>query len=493
MYLGTASSAVLQFGMTAVLARLLTPAAFGLIAFAQVFLRFVNYFAKAGIAQALVQKPILSRTDIRAAFALSTGLALLFGGVTFVAAPLAGTVGQEPELVSVLRWLILGMVIHGFGAPASALLRRNFRFKPLAITEVGSYVLGYVIVGVSMAAAGYGVYALVGATLTQSATGMISRYLLVRHPLLPTRAWASYRAIMHFGARVSVVGFFEFLQSNLDTLAIGRWAGASQLGLYNRANLLADLPAYHITNGLAQVLFPSFSAIQHDRKRLLGAYLSAVGMTSAIIFPLNAGMAVAGREIVLVMLGEQWVGAINVLPWLLLSSSLALVGNAAGVVAEAQAALNAKMLIAGGSAVTLGLLLLLAKGGPLAAYGAALAATSLVSHVGYLLVLTRTLDTSFWALVRPYGPAAIGALMVAGAIGATRLVLLQAGTAVTVVLLAEIMVGIISLALVFRFGPLRPFRADLAQRLANSGVLEGRSALLVRGVRWLIGPTSTSR
>ena len=478
----------MQFGMTAILARLLTPTAFGLVAFAGVFLQFANYFGKAGITQALVQKPELSRDDVRAAFTLSVGLALGFGGIVYLAAPVAGAVGQDPDLVPVLRWLTLGLILHGLGAPATAMLRREFRFKSLAIIHIGAYVIGYVVVGITMAVAGFGVYALVGATLTQTGVGAISRYVLVRHSVLPSRVGASYRAILRFGAKVSVVGFFEFLQSNLDTLAIGRWAGSAQLGLYNRANLLADLPAYHLTNGLSQVLFPSFSAIQHDHKRLLGAYLSAVGMTSAVILPLNAGMAVAGREIVLVMLGDQWVGAIDVLPWLLLSSSFALIGNSAGVVAEAQAALNAKMLVAIGSAVVLGGLLLLAEGGPLAGYGAALAATSILSHLGYLFILTRTLETSFLSLIRPYGAAAMGAGLVAGAIAVCRLTLLQAGTATGVVLLAEIAVGAVALAIAFRFGPLRAFRADIARRLNDGGLIRDQGGALVRTVQWLVGP-----
>lgn len=488
MYLGTGVGVILQFGMTAVLARLLTPAAFGLIAFAALFLRFVDYFADAGVTQALIQKASLSQDDVRAAFTLSLGLAVFFAATVFVAAPLAGVIGQDPALVPVVRWLSLGLILSGLGSASDALLQRELRFKPLAAIQVGSYTIGYVVVGLAMAATGAGVYALVAATLTQTAVGSLCHYALVRHSVVPSRARESYRAIFGFGARISIVGFLEFLQGNLDTLAIGRWAGAAQLGLYNRANMLADLPAYHLTNGLAQVLFPSFSAIQHDRRRILKAYLSGVGMTSAIIFPLNAGIAVAGEEIVLVMLGSQWVGAIEVLPWLLLASSIALVGNLAGVVTEAQAALNAKMVIAAISAVTLGLLLLLAEGGPLAGYGAALAATAVVSHLGYLTVLTRTLDTELRTLIRPYANALVGAALVAGAIAIARLTLLQAGTATVVVLIAEVATGAIALALSFRFGPLRGVRAHLARRLTDGGLLQSDGGPIMRVLGWLVGP-----
>jgi lipopolysaccharide exporter len=488
-YLGTATTAVFQFGMTAVMARLLTPAAFGLVALAGLFLRFVNYFARAGVTQAIVQKPSLSRHDIRAAFTLSAGLGAAFAFVAATAAPLAGSVAQDAELVPVLRWLSLSLVIRGLGAPAVALLRRELRFKPLAVIDIVSYLVGYVGVGLPMALNSAGVYALIGAMLTQTAVGAVGAYAIAAHPLLPTTERRSYRAILSVGGRISVINFLEFLKLNLDTLAVGRWAGASQLGLYNRANLLADLPAYHLTNGLSQVLLPSFSSIQTEHRRLREAYLSAVGMTAAIVLPMNAGMAVAAREIVMVMLGPQWLGAIEVMPWLLLASSLTLIGHFAGVVAEAQAALNAKMLIAGGSAATLALLLVLAEGRSLSAYGVALAATAAVSHLGYVWLLTRTLESSFRILFRPYLPAMLAAGLLAAAIAGCRALLLElTDLPVGIILLGEITTGAVSLLILFRLGPLRGLRSDFARRLSAAGLLRGDGRLIDRIALWVVGP-----
>lgn len=487
-YVGSVVGAVLQIAMAAVLARLLTPAAFGLVALAGVFLRFVGYFSQAGVTQALVQKQTLSRDDIRAGFTLSAGIGVIFAAVAVVAAPLAGAFAEDPDLVPVLRWLSLGMVIHGLAAPANALLRRELRFKPLALIGIGSYVVGYAGVGLAMALTGAGVYALVGAILTQALTRAVAMYAIVRHPLLPTTERSSYRAILGFGARVSVVGFLEFLRSNLDTLAVGRFAGSANLGLYNRANMLADLPAYHLSSGLSQVLFPSFSAIQHDHRRLRGAYVSAVGMSAAVILPLNAGIAVAAREIVLVVLGPQWIGSIPVMPWLLLASGIGLVGHFAGIVAEAQAALNAKMLVAGGSTAVLAILLVLAQGRPLSAYGAALAATAILSHIGYVAILRRTLDTTFSTLMRPYGPAIIGAACVAAAVAGMRAFFLYVvGADTLIVLVAEILTGAVTLALLFRFGPLRAFRDDLLRRLTDSGILTDISSGRSRAIHLLLG------
>jgi lipopolysaccharide exporter len=470
-YFSALAGGVLQFGMTAVMARLLSPTAFGLVALAGLFLRFVDYFAKAGIAQALVQKAQLSPTDIRAAFTISAGMSAVFALVAVWAAPLAGRLAQDPDLVPVLRWLALGLLLQGLGAPALALLRRRMAFKQVAILELSSYVLGYMIVGLALALAGAGVFALVAAMLTQLAFQTVAAYSLTRHPARPTLSLGSHRAIFGFGGRISVIGFFEFLQTNLDTLAIGRWAGSAQLGLYNRAKVMGELPSYHLTEGLRKVIFPSFSAIQADTARLRTVYISSVGLAASIVLPLNAGMAVAAPELIRVVLGPQWLDAIPVMPWVMLASTLTLFGWLAGTVLEAQAALNAKLLVAIGSTVTLVLLLFLAEGRPLAAYAAAVAAASLFMNVGYVGIMTRTLQTSFASLVLPFARGLAGAAIVAAAIALCRYALYAVGTPVLLVLIGEVIVGALALAFAMRVGPLDPFRKDLVQRLTAAGIM----------------------
>jgi lipopolysaccharide exporter len=486
-YLSVAIGAVLQFGMTAVLARLLTPTAFGLVALAGLFLRFVNYFAKGGILQALIQKTELSDDDVRASFTLSAGLSIAFAVLVLLGAPLAGQIAQDPDLVPVLRWLALSLLLQGFAAPSAAILRRGMRFRYLATVDIGSYVAGYVLVGLSLAMAGAGVYALVGAMLVQGATYAVSCYVAVRHSIIPSRSKASYQSILAFGARMSVIGFFEFLQSDLDTLAVGRWAGTAPLGLYNRAKMIAELPSYQLTSGLSGVLFPSFSAIQLDRDRLTRAYLSAIGAAAAIVLPLNAGMAVAAPELVLVLLGPQWVGAIEVIPWLLLAATFSLLGHFGGTVAEAQAALNAKLLVAIITTAILAGLLFVARGQDLWVYGAAVAIAAAVSHAGYVTILTRTLRTGYRTLMAPYARSLAGAAVVAGAVAGCRQSLTLLAAPIPLVLAAEVLTGAVTLLILLVYGPLRPFRAEFASRLTTAGIVADDATGWRRALRRVVG------
>jgi lipopolysaccharide exporter len=486
-YIGSFIGGMLQLGMTALLARLLSPAAFGLVALAGLFLAFVDYFARAGVGQALIQKPRLVPADVRAAFTLSASLGALFMIVVMVAAPLAGGIADDPAVIPVLRWLAIILLLNGLGTPAAALLRRKLRFRAIALIHLASYVVGYLVVGLSLALSGAGVYALVGAMLTQMGVNAGLSYGLVRHPVRPTREGQPYRSILAFGGRVSIVGFFEFLQQNLDTVAVGRWAGISSLGLYNRARIISELPTVHLTVGMSKVLFPSFSAIQLEHERLKNSYISVVGIAAAIVLPLNAGMAVAAREIVLVVLGPQWIGAIEVIPWLLLASSITLLGMFAGVVAEARAALNEKLLVAICATITLALLLFIVSGGPLWRYGAALSAAAAISHAGYVAVVSRTLRTNSLDLFQPYIRSSIGAAIVAVTIAAVRATLLQAGTPTVFLLVAEATTGAVTLIILLRLGVLRPFRDDLVERLVHAGLLRtGRR--MERVAQRIVGP-----
>lgn len=488
-YFQTAVSAFLQIAVTGVLARLLTPEAFGLVALADLTLRFVNYLARGGVGQAIVQKPGLEPLHVRAGATASVILGACFSSLVWLGAPLAAEVLGDPDVTPVLRWMSLSLLLHGFGATAEALLSRDLRFRALAGRSIVSYVLGYPIVGLVLAARGAGVWALVAASLVQTGSRSLLAYLAHRHSLRPTFDRQAHGSLLSFGSRVSLISFFEFLGSELDTFAVGRFAGASALGLYNRAYVLVRLPVYHLTTSFSKVLFPAFSSVQRDVARFRGAYVSAAGLTAAIVFPTAAGIAVAGPEIVRVVLGPRWTDAIPVLPWIAVASALAMVTHIAAVSTEARAELNAKIGISITKVVILFGLLVLAAGGPLWGYGAALAGAALYAHVAYVWLVCRTLEAPVRSVIDRYPGALIAAGSVAGGIAAARWALFAIGTPVVVVLLVEIAVGAAILLAHLRFGVLGAVRRDLTLRLRRAGMMgTAARAPLSRCLRAVLGP-----
>lgn len=478
-YLSTAAGAALQIGFAAVMGRLLEPRAFGLLALSQLVLRFGTYFARMGIGPALIQKAELTRDDVRAGFTSSAGLGALFTAIFAAGAgPVAVALG-EPQVAPVLRLMSVSLLLTGLSTTAQSLLRRDLRFKTLAVIDVGSYAVAYFGLGLPLALGGAGVAALVAAVLGQSAIQAVVTYAVRRHAVRPLARAKTYRALYGFGGRVSAISFLEFLGGNLDTFAVGRYAGAAALGQYSRAYLLTSLPMYQLTTGLSKVLFPGLSRIQGDIGRVRSAYLSAVGVSATILVPTCAGLAVAAPEVVRVVLGPQWDPAASVLPLLALAAAANLLTHFAGVVCEAVAQLRAKLRLQAGYLVVLVALVALAAlapGRPLQAIAVAFAVGELLRHAAYVVLMRRVLGVGPADLRVRYGPALVAAAAVAGVLAGGRAALLAADAPTLLVLLAEIALGALTLIGLLRLGLAPIVRDDLVARLRNAGALRAGSA-----------------
>lgn len=469
-------SAVLQLGYTAVMGRLLTPADFGLVAMALVFLRFGSYFAEMGVGPALVQRPALTPRVIRAGHTSGIGLGLLFAAVIALAAPLAARLYDTPAVVGVVRLTALTFVINGAGLTATSLLQRDLRFPRLAVIEVVSYCCGYLGVGVLAALAGAGPYSLVAAALGQSVLAAVLAYVAVRHPVAPLVGGGELRALYRFGGQVSIIGFLEFIGGSLDTLVVGRLAGPGPLGQYNRASLLVTLPFQRAIFGLSNVLFATFSRIADQRERIRGAYLGLLRVVAAVLLPVVAGVAVAADEIVAVLLGSQWGPAAAVVPLLALATALDLLSHLAAVVCEATDELRGKLALQAAFVVLLGALLLLATGGSLRAYAGAVVVGQAFRLCGYALLMRRVLGAGAREHLQALAAPALGAAGVAAAIALATAALAELGAPVGAALAAQVGVGALVLALLFVAGPLAPVRREAAGRLLDAGYLAGAAA-----------------
>ena len=470
-YARSAADQLLMLASTAVLARLLPPRAFGLVAMAGMAMTFIKYFAQMGLTRAMVQRPELRRAHVRAGMTSSLALGLVAYGVVWLAAPLAGVAFEEPDVVPVLRLLGLALVLSSAGMAAEALMERRLAFRALALRTIVANVLG-LVTAIGFAVAGYGVFALVLATLVTTAVKSLLAYAYVRHDLRPILRAAPYRDLLAYGSRSSVIGFLEFLGHDLGTVLIGRWAGAGPLGLYNRAELLVRLPSQTIAMNLSKVLFPVFSVIQTQVERLRRAYLQAIEVTAAVVLPLCAGIAVAAPEIVAVVLGPQWSRSADLVPYLALAAAAQVVAHFGGVVCDARARLNQKLVLTSLKVLLLGLLLFVASRlDELLWFALAIATTEVAAFAGYAWLASRTLEMS-WSrpLVVLFRPL-VAAAMVAASIGAVSLALAAPAPGVGLVLGAQVVTGALALTVSVRWGPLRPTRNRLLGRLVAADVL----------------------
>jgi lipopolysaccharide exporter len=343
--ISTITHSVLQIGYTAIMARLLDPASFGLIATSQVVLHFGSYLSQMGMAQAIIQKKDLSEPEIRAAFTSNIILCTFFFVLFQILAPFAPYLDKNSneDIILVLRWMSIAILLEGFSTTALSLIRRELKFKAFAIRNMLSYVIGYIGVGITMAYLNFGVWSLVFAYLAQMLINTIFSYAIVKHSLIPIFQWKHYKPLFEFGSKVSLISFLEFFGHSVDTLIINRLSGSSALGLYNRAGFIINLPMMQLTRSLSLVLFPSLSKIQGEIERLRRVYLSAITLISFLLFPIGIGVFFAADAIIHVLLGNKWNAAIPILQILALSAPFRFTSHFGGVICNATASLNPKL------------------------------------------------------------------------------------------------------------------------------------------------------
>ena len=341
--LATAVSALCQLAFMAILARLLDPSVFGLMAMAGLALRFAGYFSQLGFAQALIQRPVLDAADTTAALAMATTLGALLYVAMVVAAPLFGAAFRSTDLAPMIDVLGVSLVLGPLGGLPLSLLRRQGRFKRVNAIEVAAYVAGYGGVGVACAERGLGVWSLVAATLSQQLLLLVLGFAAQRYPLCWPIPRVAFARLWRFGSRYSAIGFIEFLGGNIETLFVGRMLGKSELGSFNRAGTLTNLPVELGVNAVNKVLFPALSNLQGDRLRLADGFqmlLLSVGLFSAAM---AGGIAAGARDVVPCLLGARWAGIAPTVSLLALAVTPTFMFVTCGITLDSLAALGPKL------------------------------------------------------------------------------------------------------------------------------------------------------
>jgi O-antigen/teichoic acid export membrane protein len=491
-YLESVSTAGAQAVYVAVMSRLLDPVAFGLMAIANLSMVLGFQIAQMGVANALIQRSDIDEQDVRAGFTSGLVLGALTASVFLFTAPLISDVFNEPDAVGILRVMAGNFLLTGLQMTSQGLLRRALRFRVMAIVGVVATVSGFVV-GIVLALLGAGVWSLVTAVLTHSVLRTALYYAATRHSLRPILRWTPYRELYSFGSRSTSLRFLEFLGGNLDTFAVGRYTSTYTLGLYNRAFYLVKLPmGQYLANSLTKVLFPGFSRIQADDERTRRVYLNAILLGGVVLFPICAGIAVASRELILVVLGDGWDAAAVFVPWFALGAGLSILSRLGLLLCESRAELNKALMLEISSVSLFGALLLLATRLDTWAFAAALAATEVLRHIAYQVLLQRVLDLRIGQLLFSYVPPLAAAAWTAAVIALGRLTAFWAGLPIPVVLVIEIVLGLFAMMLYVRLSPFRVVRNQLRNRMVAAGMLKPERSVRMRAMSLLLGRVAQS-
>lgn len=301
---------VLQFLVVAVLSRLLSPEDFGVVGQAMIFIGLANLCSDIGVAPALIQRKTITDAHIRVAFTFSVITGLIMAGIAWLTAWIPAMVFRSAALEPLLQLLSVTLLFKSIGITATCLLMRQLDFRRWFWIYIGAYVVGSATVGVGMALAGYGAWALAWAYVTQDALSCLILLLVVRHPMRFLFARTEARQLLGFGVGLTLSRVTHYATQNLDRFVVGRWLGAAPLGLYTRAYELLTVSNETFAQVLGRVLFPAFSKMQDEPERLWNAYLRAVSTVSLVAFPIFTGLAVAAPEAVRFVFGPQWGDAV---------------------------------------------------------------------------------------------------------------------------------------------------------------------------------------
>ena len=302
----------IQFVFSILIARLLLPSDYGVVAMLGIFLAVSQTFVDSGFGVALIRKIDRTDTDFSTVFYFNIAVGLFFYAVLWLASPYIAAFYDIPLLEDVTKVVALTLVFSSFSGVQSAKLTIAIDFKTGAKISVTVTLLSGAV-GLWMAYRGYGVWALV----VQSVSGSLMRtallWLFVRWMPKLVFSWRSFREMFSFGSKLLTSRLLDTVYNNLYTLVIGRCFSSATLGVYSRADGLAQYPSSNITSVLQSVTFPILCSIQNEPERLADIYKRFLRLSAFVVFPLMVGLAAVADPLIRLLLTDRWEGAIYLL------------------------------------------------------------------------------------------------------------------------------------------------------------------------------------
>jgi PST family polysaccharide transporter len=290
---------------TAILARLIAPEDFGLLNMAMIAVGLLSVVSDVGLTSALVQRSDITDDQLSSAFWLNLTACLALAGLGLALAWPISIAYREPRVVFITMGLLLSLPLNGLGQVSDALLQRRLHFKGLAVAELVCTVAA-AVVGVSVALAGGGVWALVAQHLTTSAVMTLVRVIAAGWLPRARFSVAEVRPFLGFSASVLGGAIVNYATRNIDNALIGAFLGARALGYYTLAYNLILLPGMAITSMVNRVMFPVLSGLKEDLPRFRSEYARALRGLAALSIPAIVGLCATAPLFVRVVYGPKW-------------------------------------------------------------------------------------------------------------------------------------------------------------------------------------------
>lgn len=298
----------IQFIVTIVLARLLLPEDFGLIVLVMIFISIANIFVQSGFNTALIQKKDANDVDFSSVFYLSLFVASIIYLILFFSAPYISTFFDQPDITPVLRILSFILFVGAFNSIQLVVISRNMQFKKLFISSFGAIFISG-IVGIVMAYASFGIWALVGQQLTYQVLNTTILWFSVKWRPRFIFSIGRVKSLFSFGWKLLVSALLDTLFLNIQNLIVGKMYSPTMLGFYNRGEQFPLLIVSNIDGSIQSVMLPTLSKLQDDKNRVKDLVRRSIVTSAFIIFPMMVGLAVIVEPLIKLLLTEKWLAA----------------------------------------------------------------------------------------------------------------------------------------------------------------------------------------
>ena len=320
-YMERVGTQVVSFIVSIILARVLMPHDYGVIAIVLVFIHVCDVFVQSGMGMALVQKKDVNEKDFSSVFWLSLFISIALYLLLFILAPLIADFYTMPILCPLLQVLGLRLPLASFNTVQRAIVSRNMRFKAYFYASIVG-VLFSAIVGILMALEGYGVWALVWQQISNSIVGTIIVACFVKwHPAF-VYSGTHVRTLFGFGWKVLVGGLIDVFYEDFRSLYVGKLYTPADLAYYTRGKQFPNLIVRNVNSSISTVLFPALSKMQDDVATVASMTRRAIKISSFLMMPCMFGLAAISKPLVLLKKTKKWLPCVPFVQILCINSAI---------------------------------------------------------------------------------------------------------------------------------------------------------------------------
>ncbi len=292
-----------------ILARILMPEDYSIIALATVFIAIGNVFIQTGFAPALIQKNEVNELELSSVFHLGILVSLSIYFIIYVSAPFISNFYEEQTLTGILRIQSITIIFASISSVHNALLVRSLQFKKMFKFRTLAFILQG-IVGIFLATQGFGVWALVYANMVNSITMAISLFIVIDWRPKLVFSISKINKLFSFSSRILIMNLSNTIYNNIKSLIIGKSFEPAVLGYYNRGIQIPTLIMVNTDGAINTVMFPVLSSCQNDRSAFLSAYRRSLKTSCYLVFPMMIGLAAVAKPLTLLLLTDKWLPSV---------------------------------------------------------------------------------------------------------------------------------------------------------------------------------------